>query len=40
VTSLNDWEVDDLVSLYSLLYSYNSGGGVDNLVDSKQEGKI
>jgi hypothetical protein len=31
VRSLNDWEVDDLVSLYSLLYSYNSGGGVDKI---------
>ena len=27
--SLNDWEVDDMVSFYSLLYSHNLGGGVD-----------
>jgi hypothetical protein len=25
VRSLNDWEVDDLASFYSLLYSYNLG---------------
>jgi hypothetical protein len=31
VRSLNDWEVDDLVSLYSLLYSYNLGGGADKI---------
>ena len=36
VRSLNDWEVDDLTSLYSLLYSFNLGGGADkNLVGSK-----
>jgi hypothetical protein len=29
--SLNDWEVDDLASLYSLLYSYNLGGGADKI---------
>jgi hypothetical protein len=29
--SLNDWEVDDLVSLYSLLYSYNLNGGADKI---------
>jgi hypothetical protein len=31
VTSLNDWEVDDLASLYSLLYSFNLDGGDDNM---------
>jgi hypothetical protein len=31
VKSLNDWEVDDLTSFYSLLYSYNLGGGVDKI---------
>ena len=31
VRSLNDWEVEDLVSLYSLLYSYNLGGGADKI---------
>jgi hypothetical protein len=29
--SLNDWEVEDLASFYSLLYSYNLGGGVDKI---------
>jgi hypothetical protein len=29
--SLNDWKVDDLASLYSLLYSYNLGGGADKI---------
>jgi hypothetical protein len=29
VRSLNDWEVDDLVSLYSLLYTFKWGHGVD-----------
>jgi hypothetical protein len=29
--SLNDWEVEDLASLYSLLYSYNFGGGADKM---------
>jgi hypothetical protein len=29
--SLNDWEVDDLASLYSLMYSYNLGGGADKI---------
>jgi hypothetical protein len=28
---LNDWEVKDLASFYSLLYSYNLGGGVDKI---------
>ena len=28
---LNDWEVEDLASFYSLLYSYNLGGGVDKI---------
>ena len=31
VRSLNDWEVDDLTSFYSLLYSYNLGGGADKI---------
>jgi hypothetical protein len=31
VRSLNDWEVDDLASFYSLLYSYNWGGGADKI---------
>jgi hypothetical protein len=31
VRSLNDWEMDDLASLYNLLYSYNLGGGVDKI---------
>jgi hypothetical protein len=31
VRSLNDWEVDDLASLYSLLYSYNLDGGDDKM---------
>jgi hypothetical protein len=29
--SLNDWEVDDLVSFHSLLYSHNLDGGVDKI---------
>jgi hypothetical protein len=29
--SLNDWEVDELASLYSLLYSYNLGDGADKI---------
>jgi hypothetical protein len=29
--SLNDWEVEDLASLYSLLYSYKLGGGADKI---------
>jgi hypothetical protein len=29
--SLNDWEVEDLASFYSLLYSYNLGGKVDKI---------
>jgi hypothetical protein len=29
--SLNDWEVDELASLYSLLYSCNSDGGGDKI---------
>ena len=28
---LNDWEVENLASSYSLLYSYNLGGGVDKI---------
>jgi hypothetical protein len=31
VRSLNDWKVDDLASLYSLLYSYNLDGGDDKM---------
>ena len=31
VRSLNDWEVDDLASLYGLLYSYNMDGGADKI---------
>jgi hypothetical protein len=31
VRSLNDWEVDNLASLYSLMYSYNLGGGADKI---------
>jgi hypothetical protein len=31
VRSLNDWEVDDLVSLYSLLYTFNWGHGADKI---------
>jgi hypothetical protein len=31
VRSLNNWEVDDLASLYGLLYSYNLGGGADKI---------
>jgi hypothetical protein len=31
VRSLNDWEVDDLASLYTLLYSSNLGGGADKI---------
>jgi hypothetical protein len=31
VRSLNDWEVNDLASLYGLLYSYNLGGGADKI---------
>jgi hypothetical protein len=31
VRSLNDWEVDNLASLYSLLYSYILGGGADKI---------
>jgi hypothetical protein len=31
VRSLNDWEVEELASLYSLLYSYNLGGGADKI---------
>jgi hypothetical protein len=31
VRSLNDWEVDDLVSLYSLLYTFKWGHGVDKI---------
>jgi hypothetical protein len=31
VRSLNDWEVNDLASLYSLLYSYNLNGGADKI---------
>jgi hypothetical protein len=29
--SLNDWEVEDLASLYSLLYSYKLGGEADKI---------
>jgi hypothetical protein len=29
--SLNDWEVDDLVSFHSLLYSHNLDDGVDKI---------
>jgi hypothetical protein len=29
--SLNDWEVEDLASFYSLLYSYNLGSRVDKI---------
>jgi hypothetical protein len=29
--SMNDWEVDDLVSFYSLLYSHILGGGDDKI---------
>ena len=28
---LNDWEVDDLVSFHSLLFSHNLDGGVDKI---------
>jgi hypothetical protein len=28
---LNNWEVEDLASFYSLLYSYKLGGGVDKI---------
>ena len=29
--SLNDWEVEDLASFYSFLYSYTLGGGADKI---------
>ena len=29
--SLNDWEVEDLASFYSFLYSYMLGGGADKI---------
>ena len=29
--SLNDWEVEDLASFYSLLYSYSLGGEADKI---------
>jgi hypothetical protein len=29
--SLNDWEVEDLVVFYSLLYSFTLGGGADKI---------
>jgi hypothetical protein len=31
VRSLNDWEVEELASLYSLLYSFNLDGGDDKM---------